>query len=352
MPNTASARRSVVPAPTARAATARCSRNFFRRELTTRYLGSISGLAWAFVHPLALLAVYHFVFTTVFRAERFGGKSFLLFVAVALWPWLAAQEALQRGDGQPRRLRGPDPQGRVPARARRLCVGRARRWRCSSPATSWCWSCWRCSASRSISKACCSRFRCGSCSRSRVTGSTLFLAALQVFVRDVEHMLMPVLMILMYLTPILYPLTLVPGSDAALGRRQSVRLAGRRGCATRCSTGGSRCEWGDARRAGGRRSPLFFAGPLGVPAPVAAFRGFRVSRVRRPAMPRCSPSPASARTTRRSTPRRPAAARVGPAARPRRRARVPRARRRVASSCSAASRSASSARTAPASRRC
>ena len=43
-----------------------------------------------------------------------------------------------------------------------------------------------------------------------MTGLALVLAALQVFVRDVEHVLMPVLMILMYLTPILYPLTLVP----------------------------------------------------------------------------------------------------------------------------------------------
>ena len=43
-----------------------------------------------------------------------------------------------------------------------------------------------------------------------VMGVTLLLAALQVFVKDVEHVLMPVLMMLMYLTPILYPLTLVP----------------------------------------------------------------------------------------------------------------------------------------------
>src|SRR5207244_3471102 len=71
--------------------------NFFRRELFSRYLGSATGLAWAFLHPLALLAVYHFVFTTVFKAGAMNGKSFLLFVAVALWPWLAAQEALQRG---------------------------------------------------------------------------------------------------------------------------------------------------------------------------------------------------------------------------------------------------------------
>jgi lipopolysaccharide transport system permease protein len=43
-----------------------------------------------------------------------------------------------------------------------------------------------------------------------VMGLTLLFAALQVFVKDVEHVLMPVLMMLMYLTPILYPLTLVP----------------------------------------------------------------------------------------------------------------------------------------------
>ncbi|HZQ60330.1 MAG TPA: ABC transporter permease, partial [Casimicrobiaceae bacterium] len=38
----------------------------------------------------------------------------------------------------------------------------------------------------------------------------LALSALQVFIRDIEHVLMPVLMIFMYLTPILYPLALVP----------------------------------------------------------------------------------------------------------------------------------------------
>jgi len=48
-----------------------------------------------------------------------------------------------------------------------------------------------------------------------VVGITLLMAALQVFVRDVEHVLMPVLMIMMYLTPILYPLRLVPESMRA-----------------------------------------------------------------------------------------------------------------------------------------
>ena len=43
-----------------------------------------------------------------------------------------------------------------------------------------------------------------------VTGIALALSALQVFVRDVEHVLAPLLTVIMYLTPILYPLAMVP----------------------------------------------------------------------------------------------------------------------------------------------
>lgn len=183
--------------------------NFFRRELATRYLGSVSGLAWALVSPLLLLGVYHFVFTSIFRATSFAGQSFLAFVAVALWPWLAAQEALMRGT---------------------LCLA---------------------SYAAMIRKAAfphelvvlasvCATFALQFVGYVVVlvvlatlgepihliglvvavpvwivlvigiVGITFALAALQVFVRDVEHVLLPVLMILMYLTPILYPLSLVP----------------------------------------------------------------------------------------------------------------------------------------------
>ena len=43
-----------------------------------------------------------------------------------------------------------------------------------------------------------------------VAGFGWALSSLDVYVRDVEHVLSPVLMMLMYLTPILYPLTVVP----------------------------------------------------------------------------------------------------------------------------------------------
>ena len=183
--------------------------NFFRRELTTRYLGSVTGLAWALLHPLALLGVYHFVFTTVFRAGRFGDVSFLSFVAVALWPWLAAQESLQRATvslanyaGLIRKVAFPHELavyasvastfalhlcGYVAVLIVLVVVGEPIHfsgWIVALPL-------W---AMLAIG----------------VVGVSLALAALQVFVRDVEHVLIPLMMILMYVTPILYPLSLVP----------------------------------------------------------------------------------------------------------------------------------------------
>jgi lipopolysaccharide transport system permease protein len=185
--------------------------NFFRRELTTRYLGSVSGLAWALLSPLALLAVYDFVFTNIFKATGFAGQSFLAFVAVALWPWLAAQEALQRGTvalggyaGMIRKVAFPHEiivvasvlatfalqfAGYVVVLVVLALAGQPIHlagllvaipvWLVLVVA---------------------------------IVGLTFAFGALQVFVHDVEHVLMPVLMILMYLTPILYPLTLVPAN--------------------------------------------------------------------------------------------------------------------------------------------
>ena len=184
-------------------------RNFYRRELTTRYLGSLSGFAWALVHPLALLAVYHFVFTSVFRTSGFEGKSFLAFVAVALWPWLAAQEALSRGTvslssyaGLIRKVAFPHELVVYASIAATLTlqfggyvavllVLRAFGEPLHLEGLLLAIPLWIVMA-------------------VAITGLTLALASLQVFIRDVEHVLMPILMILMYLTPILYPLTLVP----------------------------------------------------------------------------------------------------------------------------------------------
>ena len=183
--------------------------NFFRRELRSRYLGSTSALLWAFAQPLMMLAVYYFVFTRVFRAAAFDGKSFLLFVAVALWPWLAAQDSLVRATvaipaygALIRKVAFPHELAIYASVAAVFALqfvgylvvllvlaafGEPVRFEGLVLAL----PIW---AILGIG----------------VTGIALALSALQVFVRDVEHILAPLLTVLMYLTPILYPLALVP----------------------------------------------------------------------------------------------------------------------------------------------
>ena len=184
-------------------------RNFLRRELFSRYLGSISGLAWALLHPLALLAVYHFVFTTVFRTGAMNGKSFLMFVAVALWPWLAAQEALQRGTasiagyaGLIRKVAFPHQIVVYASVAATLALQFAGYLTVLVVLAAF--------GEPVHFEGLLLAVPLWLILAVAVTGLALALAALQVFIRDVEHILMPVLMILMYLTPILYPLSLVP----------------------------------------------------------------------------------------------------------------------------------------------
>jgi homopolymeric O-antigen transport system permease protein len=71
-----------------------------RREISRRYAGSVSGLAWTLLQPLAQLAIYSLVFSLIFRATvpaAYPGVSYAAFVAVALWPWIMFSEAIQVG---------------------------------------------------------------------------------------------------------------------------------------------------------------------------------------------------------------------------------------------------------------
>jgi ABC-type polysaccharide/polyol phosphate export permease len=78
-----------------------------------------------------------------------------------------------------------------------------------------------------------------------VTGLALFFAALQVFIRDVEHMLMPALMMLMFLTPILYPMERVPADLRVwVGANPFAWLVERMRAAL--LDGNLALEWGDA----------------------------------------------------------------------------------------------------------
>lgn len=186
-------------------------RQFLAREIKSRYLGSISGVLWVFIQPLAQLAVYGFVFALIFKVRfpELGEHNFLVFVAVALWPWLAFAEALQRATvavqgnaGLIKKVSLPGELLVIAAVAAPFIVHGAGYllvlallWASGSDlnvlALPGLLGLWMVLALFSL-------------------GLGLVLSAFQVFLRDLEHVLSSILMFWFYATPILYPRNLVP----------------------------------------------------------------------------------------------------------------------------------------------
>lgn len=192
-------------------------RRFLVREIKSRYLGSLNGYFWVLVQPLAQLAVYALVFTTIFqvRFPALEQHGFVVFVALALWPWLAFQEGLQRATaaisanadlikkitlpyelfvyaavGGSYAIHGTGflfVLGVLAALGADLHL-------IALPLALLLWGCLFCAT----------------------VGLALILAILQVFLKDVEHLLAPVLMLWFYASPILYPVSLVPAPFRAL----------------------------------------------------------------------------------------------------------------------------------------
>ena len=184
---------------------------FAQREVSNRFAGSLLGGLWALLHPLALLLTYNFVFTSVMKVRPPPDTTvpFLVFLALALWPWLIFADSVSRGTLS---VVGNGALVKKIPFAHELVVYAA------------------VAASFALQLAgfavvllfvtltghplhgagvllvlyCLVALAC------LATGLALLLGALQVFVRDVEQGLTPVLGILFYLCPIVYTMTMVP----------------------------------------------------------------------------------------------------------------------------------------------
>lgn len=73
-------------------------KNLVVRQIRQDYLENLTGFAWLILQPLILLAVYAFVFSTIFKARlpEAEGIGFVPYLAVAFWPWTAFSEAILR----------------------------------------------------------------------------------------------------------------------------------------------------------------------------------------------------------------------------------------------------------------
>ena len=67
------------------------------RHLRGQYKQSVLGYAWAFLNPLSLMITLSFVFSTIMRVAPPEGEPFPLFLFVGLVPWLFFASALASG---------------------------------------------------------------------------------------------------------------------------------------------------------------------------------------------------------------------------------------------------------------
>lgn len=68
--------------------------NLVRKDLRTRYKGSFLGFLWTFVNPLLQLVIYTIVFSTIMRVNV---DKFYIYLFVALIPWIFFTTSLQGG---------------------------------------------------------------------------------------------------------------------------------------------------------------------------------------------------------------------------------------------------------------
>lgn len=189
---------------------------FVRRDISARYVGTLGGGLWALGQPVLLLAIYAFVFRQVLKVELpdLGANSFVAFVACALWPWMAFQEAVQRGTQAVvnnadlvRKIRFPCELLVLAAVASSFIIHFAGFCGVFLALALW--------GEPFHFAALPFAFAAWLLLLLLAAGVALATSALQVVLKDVDHLLGPLFMLLFYATPILYPLAMVPESFRA-----------------------------------------------------------------------------------------------------------------------------------------
>lgn len=185
--------------------------NFLQREFSGRYIGSVSGIFWILIHPLALLGIYSIVFTTIFKVSlpELGEYGFIAFVALALWPWLAFQEGVQRGAQAVQANAGLVKKVAFPNEL--LVYGAV----CASYAVHGIGL----MAALGILALLGNPLHFEAFPQVLILllaqllftlGIASILASLQVLLKDVEHFLSPLMMVWFYATPVLYSAAMIP----------------------------------------------------------------------------------------------------------------------------------------------
>ncbi|MDE7313109.1 MAG: ABC transporter permease [Eubacterium sp.] len=187
-------------------------RSLVKRDLKSRYKGSVLGFLWMFLNPLLQLAVYTVVFSTIMRM---GIDQFYLFLFVALVPWIFFSTCLSAGttvifSQQEMVKKIYFPREVLPLA---FTISQFVNMLLSFVVIFIVMVCSR----REIHPAVLLYLVPVMLTEFALAlGVVYFVSALNVYFRDLEHILGIVSMAWMYLTPVLYPIDLVPEQYAKL----------------------------------------------------------------------------------------------------------------------------------------
>jgi lipopolysaccharide transport system permease protein len=181
--------------------------NLFRRELRAKYRGSVLGVAWTLINPLVLVGIYTLLFSILLRAT--GVKHYPLFVVSGLAVWIFFQSSVQMASASLTGQAGLLKQVKFPRQLLPLAVVGANlvtyfvmllvivplniAFIPETRRTFW--------AVLPLSLPL----------LGVTSGLAIVFAAATVLYRDVEHLLLTILLPWFFLTPIFYELTKVPG---------------------------------------------------------------------------------------------------------------------------------------------
>ncbi len=78
-------------------------KEFIKKEIRSRFIGSLAGKLWLVITPLSQIVIFYFVFGVILKmrlsAELAGTQNFVAFLLAGLLPWIAFSEAVLRGTG-------------------------------------------------------------------------------------------------------------------------------------------------------------------------------------------------------------------------------------------------------------
>jgi lipopolysaccharide transport system permease protein len=191
---------------------------FIRRDILSRYQGSVLGVGWSLLYPLLILAAYTFVVRGVFKARWPGGADSTAEFALQVFAGLVVFNLFGELLGRAPRLvlEQPNLVKRVVFPLELLAwvaVGTAMFHALLALAVLFAGLWW--SAGSLHATALLTPVVLAACVPV-LLGLAWLLAALGVFIRDIGHVMGAVVSMLLFLSPVLYPASALPAGFSGL----------------------------------------------------------------------------------------------------------------------------------------